>query len=87
MEARFNRDRNPSYDREANQYDDELEDEMFDRIFKKIKARQDAEDLMDEDYQEHKWISGNEDIDYEDDYKSKLDDDKAKQMLDKLAAE
>ncbi|CAJ1939769.1 unnamed protein product [Cylindrotheca closterium] len=87
MEVKFNRERNPRYDSEANQYEDELEDEMFDRMFKKIKARQDAEDLMDEDYQEHEWITGNEDMDYEDDYESELDDDEAKQMLDELAAE
>ncbi|CAJ1947452.1 unnamed protein product [Cylindrotheca closterium] len=87
MEARFDRDRNPRYNSEENQYEDELEDEMFDIMFKKIKARQDAEDLMDEDYQEHEWIAGNEDLDYKDDCKSELDDDEAKQMLDKLAAE
>ncbi|CAJ1940966.1 unnamed protein product [Cylindrotheca closterium] len=87
METRFDRDRNPRYDSEANQYEDELEDKMFDRMFKKIKARQDAEDLMDEDYQEHEWIAANEDMDYKDEYESELDDDKAKQMLDELAAE
>ncbi|CAJ1970385.1 unnamed protein product [Cylindrotheca closterium] len=44
---------------------------------------------MDKDYQEHKWITGDEDMDmdYEDEYESELEDDKAKQMLDELAAE
>ncbi|CAJ1934793.1 unnamed protein product [Cylindrotheca closterium] len=65
---------------------DELEDEMFDRMFKKIKARQDADYLMDEDYQEHEWITANEDMDYEE-YESELDNEETKQMLDKLAAE
>ncbi|CAJ1970249.1 unnamed protein product [Cylindrotheca closterium] len=60
---------------------------MFDRMFKKIKAKQDAEDLMDEDYQEHEWITANEDMDYEDEYESELDDEETKQMLDELAAE
>ncbi|CAJ1950474.1 unnamed protein product [Cylindrotheca closterium] len=87
MEARLDRDRNPRYDSKASQYEDELEDEMFNRMFKQIKARQDAEDQLDKDYQEHEWITGNEDIDYEDNYESELDDDEAKQMLDKLAAE
>ncbi|CAJ1934587.1 unnamed protein product [Cylindrotheca closterium] len=87
IEVRFDKDRNPRYDSEANQYEDELEDEMFDRMFKKIKARQDAEDMMDEDYEEHQWINSNEDIDYENNYESELDDDEAKQMLDELAAE
>ncbi|CAJ1939680.1 unnamed protein product [Cylindrotheca closterium] len=87
MEARFDRDRNPRHDSEANQYEDELDDKMFNRMFKKIKAKQDAEDLMDEDYQEHKWITANEDMDYEDEYKSELDNEENKQMLDRLAAE
>ncbi|CAJ1933125.1 unnamed protein product [Cylindrotheca closterium] len=87
MEARFDRDRNPRYDSKANQYEDELEDKMFNRMFKKIKAKQDAEDLMDEDYQEHEWITANEDMDYKDEYESELDDEETKQMLDKLAAE
>ncbi|CAJ1960256.1 unnamed protein product [Cylindrotheca closterium] len=87
MEARFDRDRNPRYNSEANQYEDELEDEMFDRMFKKIKAKQDAEDLMDEDYQEHEWITVNEDMDYKDEYESELDNEETRQMSDELPAE
>ncbi|CAJ1959585.1 unnamed protein product [Cylindrotheca closterium] len=62
-------------------------DKAFIRMFKKIKARQDAEDLMDEDYKEHEWITANEDMDYKDEYKSELDNEETKQMLDELAAE
>ena len=59
----------------------EHDDAVFDEMFERIRARQEAEDEMDEDYLSD--IDG----DYESDEDDEIDSDEAAQMLDELAAE